>query len=359
MNLIVVPGVLIHGEARRLTMGATLIFVVNVFQVSFVQAGPFDGAIIVSSNNPGDTDYLSIYSRTGQLLQHRVLDAVSIQGSGGSLERPRGVVLDANSKIQLFHGTTNTRLYSYDAESQSSIITKIFGWGLGGNVYYGSIDAYRNYIYLPDMAFFTGDNAGIVRVNADTLAAEFFPLHSQDIGWGVSSLTIGLNGLLYARFVSQSKFYVYDPITMQQVNVVDTIYSTSGGFAVGADGTIYAGSGSVIVEIPGDGSPTQFHFTPTTGNNISGFRNIDVHADGTIVAGNGEGEVYLTDINFSTSFLFKAQTPFKGENFVAFYALPVPEPSTLALGALAALSIACKAFISRMTKVGRRGQGSL
>jgi hypothetical protein len=323
-------------------------FVVCFGCLSTANGGPYDGAIIVSGNTYGtDEGSLFIYSRTGQLLASKGVHKQLVGNTGDLGARPRGVTLDANGKIQLFFGTFDPRLYTYDAVAGAGQSNSATEWGLSNNERYGSIDAYGKYVYMPDMPLDYTQHGGVMRFNIDTRQTEFFQLGPQyAAGGGIQNIAVGLDGLLYAG--RDGGFYVLDPITMQQIRVVSPTSSASTGIAVDADGKIYQGSGNFINVYAPDGQLLRSQAFNT--NSSYGFIDVDIDPDGSLIAGNQYGQVLLTDTNFSSSTIINTSTWGVTKNFVSFYVAPVPEPSSIAM--ITTAGLAALAYAWRRAKRG-------
>ncbi|MBN2292187.1 MAG: hypothetical protein JXM70_07165 [Pirellulales bacterium] len=298
----------------------------------------FIGSIIVSSDMPGDTDYLSIYSLTGDQLHSVSLDPEQIIGPSAIAARPRGVALDANGNIQLFYGTFGPRLYTYNPITSTATSTPIENWGLVNNVYYGSIASYGNYVFLPDTVVSGAPGAGVIRVDINSLSAEHFPMGLNTSGGGVVNATVGLDDLLYVTFSYMAGISVYNPDTMAQINNITSSHISEKGFAVDADGTIFQGIYNKIRKIAPDGSLIEEHSFATENSNLDGFIDVDIRPDGLIVASNGYGQILVTDKNFSTASVFE---PFLShpDTFVSFFEYPTPEPGCFVMVITGVLSI--------------------
>ncbi|MGF1577918.1 MAG: Ig-like domain repeat protein [Gemmataceae bacterium] len=221
--------------------------------------------------------------------------------------RPRDLVIDQLGNAQIFNGTFDPTLATYDPATGELSETTFPGWSTDNDIRYGGIGTFEEYIFLTDMDTPGDTESGIIRF--DTTDSSFVRFAD---GTDYTDLTVGLDGILYALHAGNflDKF---DPMSMTPMGTV-TLAQNVNGIAVNANGEIFA-SARDINEL--------FHFD-TNGvlvNQISTGMNaasdIDLSSDGTIIA--AAGEVFLTTESFAGSTTVPIPIPqVTGQVFVAF-----------------------------------------
>jgi hypothetical protein len=238
-------------------------------------------------------------------------------------------VVDEAGRMHVFLGTFDPSLATRDPVTGAWSYRTHPGLSLSNNGSYGGITAFGNYVYLPDMTTFGGEDGanGIIRFNlADNTSQRF-----AEGGFEFINLARGYDGLLYALGTGGSteanRVRVYNPITMDLVRDVP-LASDVRGIVADAAGNMYGGSwGGQVFKF----SPTgQVLDTLTVGGN---FSDIDMARDGTIVVGDWFDSVVYTDPSLDT---FRRVAARNGDSEFVAFTDPIPEPATLGLIAVVA-----------------------
>lgn len=158
------------------------------------------------------------------------------------------VVLDRQGNVQVYNGTDNPRLTTYDAVQETLTHTSFTNWNTATDKLGGGLAAWRNFVYATDQAVMGEDPllyAGIVRFDIEAGTAVPFVR-----GVNLSDVAVGLDGFLYALGTSsdgKSRFIrVYDPLYYdplagaRQLREIRNLPLETRAITVGQDGTIYA-----------------------------------------------------------------------------------------------------------------------
>jgi hypothetical protein len=301
------------------------------------------GNILVSDEVLSGPGRVREFTPAGVLVQTFVL-AVNPLSDGP----PRDLVVDANGNVQIYNGTLSPALISLDPVAAGVFRNTPFaGWSTVGNLTYGGVAAFDDFVFVTDMATpGPGSPNGIIRFDVNTWAGVRFGGGAAGGPGDTIDLTVGRDGLLYAQAPGTSPggnlVTVYDPATLALVRQVDLGIDLR-SIAVAANGDIFAVAfnSPVISRFSGTGALLQ-----TLNPGVGGFADINLDATGRIVATAG-GTLVLTTTALS-GFTALNVGPVSGGGFVTFAAFveaplgptpaaAVPEPaSALLLGAGAA-----------------------
>jgi hypothetical protein len=292
-------------------------------------AGPLvSGNILVTTNGN-----LLEYTPSGTLVQ--TVPVPSVEPFTGSL---RGVVVDSNGNVQLYNGTFNPALTTYDPIAGTFANHFFPGLSTVNNVTYGGVAAYQNFVYASDMATAgAGAPNGIVRFDTSNgyAAQRFFNSGSGPGSGDYIQLNIGFDNKLYG-LAGGNSVNVIDPLSMSFIRSVNLGGGSDfRGIAADANGDIFGITwDGFIYHFDSTGHVLNSIHLQTPFSNFAGST-IDLTADGKIVAAAPSGQIFLTDeaLDTPTSFNF-AGGAFQG--FANWVQPPpganvVPEPGSLAL----------------------------
>lgn len=258
------------------------------------------------------------YTPTGSLVQSTVVPyPVTPRPSS---EVVRDIVMTPNGCVAIFNGSTDPYLTRWTPGPDAWTHETYEGWSTGGNISYGGIAAWQDYVFVTDTATYgepADVAAGIVRFNTAAGTATRYWENFDFV-----DVTLGWNGLLYALRPGGSSVWVFDPATMNGQSGF-TLYAACSGLAVDANGVVFGASS--------DGSLYRFSQTgvllDTLAVNVGGFTDVDIAADGSLVAGSRFGWVVVSDTDFGSLSTFRAT-----QNLPVFvgFTTPVPEPGVAA-----------------------------
>ena len=170
----------------------------------------------------------------------------------------------------------NLTLCTYDGTGWSHLTVP--DWSQAGVTYYGGMGVNDDYLFYPDQSFGADETEGIVRFSLDNLSdVTHFPTGRMH------SVTLGLNGLLYAT-ERYGSCRVYHPGSMQQVADLGDFVLFRGSsvvdLCVGPAGDIFT------VDLGDDVS----HFDAFGGfqsklEDVGPCGDIEVREDGTLIIG--------------------------------------------------------------------------
>ena len=287
---------------RRLQL--TTIALLSSFHVEWAHADAF---------TPGNL-VLSTRSRTSSFTQQ----LVEITQSGSTVQvidipRPgdddaRDVVIDSQGRAQVFNGTFDPYLSTFDPATGLWAHHTYPGWSLINNVTYGGIAAAGSFVYVTDQATFgPGDlPSGIVRFDLRDYSAIRFADGADYI-----DLNLGQDGMLYALGPSGSPggtdLDVYDPNTLSLIRRLRlSSYLGLRAIAVDAVGSIYAVSLSDGVYRYSSAGVQQAHIDAYS---LLGtyfyLEDIDLSSDGRLAIATDCGGVGTVDVSLdpvTTSF---------------------------------------------------------
>ncbi|WZP01156.1 hypothetical protein EP7_005609 (plasmid) [Isosphaeraceae bacterium EP7] len=224
----------------------------------------------------------------------------------------RDLIQDASGKIQLFNGTFNPSLSTYDPASSSWSHMTHPGWSSVGNLTYGGIDVSGPWVFATDSMTYSGGEAqGMIRFDPANGTSLRFAEHAE-----FNDLDVGLDGRLYG--LAGNTLYVYDPESLElRETIALPLYSDdSREIAVDANGDLFVGTlQNQILHYDPTGTTLLNSITLATG-----LYDMDLAEDGRIAAV-AWGNVTLTDTSLSW------QTGFPtggGPSYIAFGHIPQP-----------------------------------
>lgn len=138
------------------------------------------GNLLVASSPFDQTPTLSEYSIGGALVQSTAVP----NPTGVSTELPRDIVLDRAGKAQVYNGTFDPRLSTYDPVADTWSQTKLPLWSSGNNVSYGGLAALNEFVIATDMRVRSelSDARGLVRFNVFNLDSGWTKAKNVNIG---------------------------------------------------------------------------------------------------------------------------------------------------------------------------------
>ena len=251
----------------------------------------------------------------------------------------RDIAVTPSGTVQIFNGTFAPVLTTLDPAS-GAVAHHTGDFSVAGNVSYGGVAIFNNYIFVGDENTANSPNTGIVRFDA----SNNYATTRFRSGTEYERVSIGANGLLYAlqgnEFLGLPGVDVFDPQTMSLIRSVK-LDADSRAVAVNPAGDLFVANWDGKV----------YHYTPTgtlLGTRDLGFGNIediDISPTGQLVIGGRFGDVIVTDTSLASQTSFKASgTPV----FVAFSS-PVPEPVGLGVLGIGAAGL--------LLRRGRRRSG--
>ena len=293
------------------------------------------GDILVSSTTDLQTSVLREYTTAGNLVQ-----TFSVPIAPGGDAYIRGIATDVTGNVQIYNGTFLPNLTTLNPTGSGSFSNHTFsGWSTVNNNHFGGMAVNGNFAYATDMATAGASSPnGIVRFDLTNFSAIRFASGPANGSGDYTTVSVGLNGLLYAPWPGGSpvgdNIDVINPVSMTKTTIVlPFLFQVSGVtadqagniFAVGAlgDGHIYRldSNGNVLASI-------STGFADLTGLELSN--------SGQLLTASSDGEVIMTNTSFSslTSFSVGSQIT----TFDAFVTPPtvasVPEPASLTLMAI-------------------------
>jgi hypothetical protein len=282
----------------------------NVRHRAWLAAEPLEERDCPANFNPNDllvvwTNTLYEYTTSGSVVQSI---AVPYPGGRPGTENVRGVVNGPGGQAYVFNGTFNPYMSWVDPTSGVWNNTTYAGWNVAGNISYGEIGVYKQYIFAPDMNAASGPQIGIVRFDTSTGTATRFASTLE-----YSALTVGLDGNVYA--IGSFNIDEYDPVTTNLIRHihVENISTDPRGLAVDASGNIFTSDwgGSVYEFDPNANLLNSLNLHD--GNLID----MDVAAGGQIVVGAWSGDVLLTTEALTSVSKFQANSS-SSQTYVAF-----------------------------------------
>src|SRR5437773_368586 len=120
------------------------------------RAVPTAGNILVSADNK-----IFEYTQSGSLVSTLnvppVIDPVS-----GYFQGIQDVFVDSDGLIQIFNGGSESELTTYNAATGTFTNHTFPGWSIAGDIAYGGVAAFQNYVFVTDMNTGNGEPQGIV-----------------------------------------------------------------------------------------------------------------------------------------------------------------------------------------------------
>jgi hypothetical protein len=274
----------------------------------------------------------------------------------------RDVVLDRNGNVQVYNGTLQPRLTTYDPVADALTNTSFDLWNTASNPTFGGLATWRNFVYATDQRLpAAGDpganDSGIVRYDVDTATFTRFSGDGDFI-----DLAVGLDGLLYALGPSGAttpkEIRIYDPASMLEVRRLTNLNAALRAIAVDAFGAIYAVQAPAgAVPEPGrllyryDNRGRLLASYDTGVGNESNFTDIDLSTTGLLLLSNANlgntnvpgavimgtfgafpQRLLMNDLAGSMKFAAWIQPPVAALNGPLEVVLPPPLPQTTAHG---------------------------
>jgi hypothetical protein len=214
--------------------------------------------------------------------------------------------MPASGVIAAYNGTFSPFLTRYFASSKTFTHTSYPGWSTIANTTYGGIAAYKNFIFVTDMA--TGNGGigtedkspkGVVRFDTSSGTGTRFAADTDFI-----DLNIGVDGNLYALPSSTAEIHVYDPGTLalvRKIKVPDSIRFSDDLRAIAADqfGRVFVcGLSSQNVHRLSPAGVLQA--SKATGFSQNG--DIDVDETGRLIVGQSNGRVLIGESTLTNEF---------------------------------------------------------
>jgi hypothetical protein len=209
-----------------------------------------------------------------------------------------GLSVDPSGNVQVFENNLPAYLATLSKSGWSFQTTP--GWGIGSNITYGEVAAYKNDVFASNMQTLNGVGHGIVRFDSSGGAPVLFA-----DGTGSLQLTLGLDGLLYELVGNGNSpapnptIEAFNPDTLALVRTIRLSTSFSSdirSIAVDGSGNIYAADweGTLTKYDPnGTALKTQTGYTEN-------LMNVAIDTDGTIAVGGRNGGIYLSDESLSS-----------------------------------------------------------
>ncbi|MFO0903384.1 MAG: Ig-like domain-containing protein [Pirellulales bacterium] len=143
------------------------------------------GNLLVTSSPTDQSSMLYEFTPDGLQVQSAEIPHPSIAVS----ERARDVVLDANGNAQVYNGTFDARLSTYDPVAGTWVHSSIPYWSTGNNISFGGIAALDDFVYASDMKVRSEptDGRGIVRFNVNNLDSGWTTSTDPNIGDSVTN----------------------------------------------------------------------------------------------------------------------------------------------------------------------------
>lgn len=269
--------------------------------------GVFTNGNILVSNSPfsGGVPKLYEYTPFGQLVQE--FDIPVLDGAA------RDLAVDHNGNVQIYNGTFDPSLSTFDSEVAIFSHTKFDGWSTVNNRTFGGVAAFDNFVFATDAE--TGDDSsqqrGIVRYNVDT--GQFQRFHAN-LGETID-INVGLNGLLYTLGGADSPIgrtvREFNPSTMQLLRTI-TLPASHRAIAVDTNGDIFAVH-PTVTRYSASGNVLEVHDP----GGVRGLADIDIDDDGRLLIASQNGDIVLSDRKFTAFFSFPTRVS-NGHNFAAF-----------------------------------------
>ncbi len=236
------------------------------------------GNILVTS---GDT--LFEYTPFGIQVQ-----SIAVPCCEAPPENARDIIVDQNGNVQVYNGTADPFLSTYNPSSDTWMHHTHPGWSTVANSAYGGIGTYQNFVYVTDMRTYDDSGAdeakGIIRFNIDDFSSQRFAEAFEFI-----DLTVGIDGLVYG-LSDEYTVNVYDPLSMELLRTISLATGVR-GIAVNEAGDIFGASWDDYI----------YHFDNNgviqksiNSGSLDPY-DIDISLDGQLVVGSRFGDVILTD----------------------------------------------------------------
>jgi len=238
---------------------------------------------------------LQEYTTTGTLIRSIELPDFS----EGDYADVRDVVLDFHGNVQIYNGTYDPRLTTYDPVTDALSNKQFPNWSSARNNTFGGLATWRNFVFATDQET-PGDvpdlEEGIVRFDMETLRARRFVDDGDFI-----DLAVGLDGSLYALGPGSTPtgqyIRVYNPLDMALEREIQlpagTQYENILAITVDAAGNIYAvrRNDPFVYVFDRDGNFLRWRNSGLGSEAL--FSDIDIHENGR--------DLLIANINFNNS----------------------------------------------------------
>lgn len=138
------------------------------------------GNILVSSAPFDQPAMLLEYTPTGELVQSVVVP----HPTNSNIDKARDIVVDRSGKVEIYNGSYNPRLTTFDPVSGSFSHTNFPTWDTSSHVTYGGIAALNEFVFTTDQQV-RGEpdsSRGLVRFNVENLNSGWTLNPAPDIG---------------------------------------------------------------------------------------------------------------------------------------------------------------------------------
>lgn len=301
------------------------------------------GNLLVTHSPTGTSPFSLLQEYTPQGVLVRSVQLPSFTGGSADV---RDLVVDRQGRIQIYNGTGQPRLTTYDPVTDTLAQRSFPGWNTMQEKAGGGLAAWRNFVFATDQLV-SGENpladAGILRFDIETGAAQRFVDDGNFI-----DLTVGPDGLLYALGpggVANSRFIrVYNPSTMARLRQISNLPGDLRAITVAANGDIFGVRNSTNTAI----NPFVYRYN-SSGIQIAAYRvrfaggdmppgeadfnDIDLSEDGTrLLIANinqsnapvfGDGDVILFDLRTQGATILQAPDSSSDMKSVAWVRAPV------------------------------------
>mgnify|MGYP000909214944 FL=1 len=298
------------------------------------------GNFLVAHSPTGSNPFslLQEYTRSGVLV--RSIELPSFTGDSADV---RDLVVDRQGNIQVYNGTSQPRLSTYDPVTETLTQTTFANWNTAEEKTGGGLAAWRNFVFATDQLMSAEDpqsDAGIIRFDLETGTSRRFV-----DGGNLIDLTVSPDGSLYALgpggAVSSRFIRVYDPLTMTPVRQILNLPADLRAITVAANGDIYGVrslSNPYVYRYNANGALVdQYRVYAEPGVPLpdaeADFSDIDLSEDGrTLLIANinqssstatGDGDVVLFDLLTRSSSILQAPDESSDMKFVAWVQAPV------------------------------------
>lgn len=269
----------------------------------------------------GGSDFIAEFSRTGEMLQSLRVPHPRPDATGGS-EFVRDIERNADGSVSMFNGTFQPYLTTWNPTDGSFTHDTLTGWSSDGNMFFGNLGSYKNFVFASDNTNYYDSTSGVVRFDrSNPGSAQRFDSINP------ARLSVGADNLLYVLGDDLSTVQVFDPDTMALLRTITLALQVYSVTADRESHIIGAWNMGGLVKFDAEGKLLSTRLG-------AGLGDIDVGEDDTVL-GRGlypsEG-VFFTYADLNTDLLFLES----GIGFVAFGGPATPniainEPPTVAL----------------------------
>ena len=240
--------------------------------------GVFTPGNIVVLNDPYGPATFYEFTPEGELVQTIAFT------QGGDL------AFDEQGRVQVYD---EYKIRTYDPVTGQETYADIPGMNVVGNITYGALDSYKNFVFATDMATSgAGAPRGLVRVNTDN-PSEYIRFGDID----PFDVNVGQDGLVYALSRGNAingggtHISVFDPDTLNLVRAFH-LPDEVRAIAVVENGDIYAAQRNPLQSVRHyDSAGTRLDILETP--DFGGQADIDISSDGQAIVVTSHGGAYL------------------------------------------------------------------